>query len=176
MSTSNNYDHVLTPKQTCTHTRARRAHTRAPRGREARGKINILSKTTSLNDRCVSTTSLRQPKRRISQTDRTESHLICYGTKCYFPYQVRGQLNREGTCIAVPLRSIGWLGRAAAWRRSSTPARSLPCDSCTLLPRERTLVLTESWAHALPPLTLTRRWVQRPVPLPLSGALCRNTS
>ncbi|CAH2068424.1 unnamed protein product, partial [Iphiclides podalirius] len=37
--------------------------------------------------------------------------------------------------IAVPLRSIGRLGRTAAWRRASTPARSLPRDSCTLLPR-----------------------------------------
>ncbi|CAB3255447.1 unnamed protein product [Arctia plantaginis] len=43
----------------------------------------------------------------------------------------------------------------------------------------RTLVLAESWARALcalPPLTLTRRGVQRPLQtLPSSGVLYRNS-
>lgn len=74
-------------------------------------------------------------------------------------------IKRGGSCTAgvlgssVPLRSIGWVGRAAAWRRPSTPARSLPRDGCTLLPRTTHPVLVESWTRAA--LTLTRctvRW------------------
>lgn len=69
-----------------------------------------------------------------------------YVTECDFPYSVRGWLGRQGS---ERHRRPALINRMAlshtAWRRPTTPARSLPCDSCTLLPRATHPRSAESW-------------------------------
>lgn len=57
---------------------------------------------------------------------QTKSNLICYETKYYSPNKHGGSYTARVRGSGVPLRSIGWVGRAAAWQRASTPGRSLP--------------------------------------------------
>lgn len=111
----------------------------------------------------------RKPNHTLSVTKQS----IISPIKCRGSWIVRVQNS------AVPLRSIGWAGCAAAWRRPTTPrgrypATVAPCYPVPVSTNAPLFPLAESWAQASLTLTSEHGSTTSAHTLPFSGALYRN--